>query len=159
MKIQQPRQAWGGKSHKELKSLLHSIPRQELGMKALEESEFGLLELRMRACSTGKWSSQERRAIRGGWVYIELSQESSCWAQIQNLDNVRGCRSKFGWAGQCSARGFYEVFLNSRLTRVGLDNVRLIQTMSDWEFLFWMGCKRLGVCSTRWLSLHPTRPS
>jgi hypothetical protein len=34
--------------------LFHSIPRQELGMKALGKSEFGLLEWRMRACSIGK---------------------------------------------------------------------------------------------------------
>jgi hypothetical protein len=77
MKIQQPRRAWGGESHKELKSLLHSITRQELQMKALGESEFGLLELRMRACSTEKWSGQERRVIGGGWIYIGLSKESS----------------------------------------------------------------------------------
>jgi hypothetical protein len=38
MKIQQPRWAWGGESHKELKFLLHSIPRQELEIKALGES-------------------------------------------------------------------------------------------------------------------------
>jgi hypothetical protein len=62
--------------------LLHSIPRQELGMKALGESEFGLLELRMRACSTRKWSGHERRAIGGGGIFIGLSQESSRWAHI-----------------------------------------------------------------------------
>jgi hypothetical protein len=43
----------------------------------------------MRAFLIGECKSQERRTIRGGWVYIELSQESSCWAQIQNPDNVR----------------------------------------------------------------------
>jgi hypothetical protein len=49
-------------------------------MEALGESEFGLLELRMRAFSTVKCKGQERRAVGGGWVYIELSQESSRWA-------------------------------------------------------------------------------
>jgi hypothetical protein len=52
MNTQQPRR--GGESNKELKSSLHSIPRQELEMKALGESEFDLLEWRMRVCSTGK---------------------------------------------------------------------------------------------------------
>jgi hypothetical protein len=42
-------------------------------MKALGESEFGLLGLRMRAYSTGKWSGQERRVIGGGEIFIGLS--------------------------------------------------------------------------------------
>jgi hypothetical protein len=29
------------------------------------------------------------RVIGGVWVYIELSQESSCWAKTQILDNVQ----------------------------------------------------------------------
>jgi hypothetical protein len=57
-------------------------------MEVLAESELGLLEWRMRACSTGKWSGQEWRAIGGGGVYIGLSQESSRMAKIQNLDKV-----------------------------------------------------------------------
>jgi hypothetical protein len=69
--------------------LFHSIPRQELEMKALGGSEFDLLELRMRACSTRKWSGQERRSVGGVLVYIGHSKESSRWAQIQNPDNVR----------------------------------------------------------------------
>jgi hypothetical protein len=69
-----PRRALGGESHKELESFLHSIPRQELGLEALGESELGLLEWRMRACSTGKSSGQKWRAVRGGGVYIGLSQ-------------------------------------------------------------------------------------
>jgi hypothetical protein len=48
-------------------------------MKALGESEFGLLELRMRAYSIEKWSGQERRAVAGGGIFIGLSQESSRW--------------------------------------------------------------------------------
>jgi hypothetical protein len=44
MKIQQPRQALGGESDKDLESLLHSIPSQELGMKALGKDELRLLE-------------------------------------------------------------------------------------------------------------------
>jgi hypothetical protein len=96
--------------------LLHSIPRQELGIEALGESELGLLEWRMRACSMGKWSGQEWRAIGGGCVYIGLSQESRRWAKIQNSDkvwggdNVRLGPTTFGWVGQWS---------------VGSDNVRL----------------------------------
>jgi hypothetical protein len=42
-------------------------------MKALEEREFGLLELRMRGCSTEKWSGQERRVVGGGGIFIGLS--------------------------------------------------------------------------------------
>jgi hypothetical protein len=42
-------------------------------MKALGESEFDLLELRMRACSTEKWSGQERRDVGGGEIFIGLS--------------------------------------------------------------------------------------
>jgi hypothetical protein len=44
----------------------------------------------MRACSTGKWSGQERRAVGGGGIFIGASQESSHWAQIQISDKVRG---------------------------------------------------------------------
>jgi hypothetical protein len=76
-------------------------------MKALGESELGLLEWKMRACSTEKWSGQEWRAVGGGCVYIGLSQKSSCWAKIQNPDKVWG----------------------------ELDNVRLDQTMSGWDSL------------------------
>jgi hypothetical protein len=96
MKIQQRRQAWGSESHKELKFLLHSIPRQEHEIKALGESEFGLLELRMRAFSIVKFKGQERRVIGGVLVYIGLSKESSRWAQIQNPDNIQWCRTKSG---------------------------------------------------------------
>jgi hypothetical protein len=39
--------------------LLHLILRQEIGIETLGESELGLLEWRMRSCSTGKWSGQE----------------------------------------------------------------------------------------------------
>jgi hypothetical protein len=63
----------------------------------------------MRACSMGKWSGQEWRAIGGGCVYIGLSQESRRWAKIQNSDKV--------WGGQCSA---------------GPNNVRLGRTMVGW---------------------------
>jgi hypothetical protein len=83
--------------------LLHSNPRQELGMKALGESEFGLFKWRMRAFSTVKYKGQGRRAIGGGWIYIGLSKKSKRWTQIQNLDNVRGCWTMFGWARQCLA--------------------------------------------------------
>jgi hypothetical protein len=98
--------------------LLHSIPRQELGIEALGESELGLLEWRMRACSMGKWSGQEWRAIGGGCVYIGLSQESRRWAKIQNSDKVWGGGTMFGWAQQRSA---------------GSDNGRLGRTMSGWD--------------------------
>jgi hypothetical protein len=30
-----------------------------------------------------------------------------------------------GWTGHCPVRGFYEVYLNFGVTRVGPDNVRL----------------------------------
>jgi hypothetical protein len=55
--------------------LLHSVPRQELGMEALGESEFGLFEWR-RAFSIVKCKGQERRVVGGGCVYIGLSKES-----------------------------------------------------------------------------------
>jgi hypothetical protein len=58
-------------------------------MEALGESELGLFEWRWRAFSIVKCKGQKRRAVGGGWVYIGLSKESSCWAQIQNPDNVR----------------------------------------------------------------------
>jgi hypothetical protein len=83
--------------------LLHSIPRQELGMEVLGESELGLLEWRMRACSTRKWSAKSGEPVRGGDVYIGPSQESSCWAKIQNPDKVQG------GAGQCLAGTLYEL--------------------------------------------------
>jgi hypothetical protein len=68
--------------------LLHSIPRQELRMEALGESELGLFEWRWRAFSTVKYKGQERRVVGGGWVYIGQSKEFRRWAQIQNPDNV-----------------------------------------------------------------------
>jgi hypothetical protein len=105
--------------------LLHSVPRQELGMEPLGESEFGLFEWRRGAFSVAKCKGQERRAVVGGWVYIGLSKESSHWAHIQNPDNVCGFRTKSDRVGHSLARGFCEVFLNSRLTQVGPDNVRL----------------------------------
>jgi hypothetical protein len=111
--------------------LLHLIPRQELEIKTLGESEFGLLELRMRACSTGKWSGQERRVVGGVLVYIGLSKESSPWAQIQNLDNVQWCWTMSGWPGQGPTRSFCEGNLNSGLTRVGSDNVRMDVSVLD----------------------------
>jgi hypothetical protein len=49
-------------------------------MEALEESEFGLLKLRMGAFSTVKYKGQGRRAVGGVLVYIGLSKESSHWA-------------------------------------------------------------------------------
>jgi hypothetical protein len=58
----------------------------------------------MRACSIGKWSGKERRAVGGGGIFIGLSKESSCWPQIQIPDKVRGeldnfwpGRTMFGW--------------------------------------------------------------
>jgi hypothetical protein len=95
--------------------LLHSIPRQELGMEALRESELNLLEWRMRVFSIGKWSDQELRAIGGGDVYIGLSQEFSHWAKIQNPEGVGQCLARtlyvlgalLGRAGHCLTRVFY----------------------------------------------------
>jgi hypothetical protein len=99
--------------------LLHSILRQEHRLEALRESELGLLEWRKRALSIGECKGQERRAIGGIWVYIELSQESSHWAQIQILGKVRGepdnvrlelsmknMRVLSGRGGQCPTGGF-----------------------------------------------------
>jgi hypothetical protein len=57
-------------------------------MEALGESEFGLFEWRRRAFSTVKCKGQERRAVGSGGIYIELSQETSRWAQIQISDRV-----------------------------------------------------------------------
>jgi hypothetical protein len=51
-----------------------------------------------------KRSGQERRAIGKGGIYIGLSQETSHWAKIQILDNVRQDRTKAGrgslWIGE-----------------------------------------------------------
>jgi hypothetical protein len=44
------------------------------------------------ACSIGNCNGQLCRAVEG--VFIELSQETSHWTQIQILDNVQG-------GGQC----------------------------------------------------------
>jgi hypothetical protein len=90
MKIQQSRCDYGGESHKELESLLRSIPRQELRIETLGKSELDLLEWRMRALSIGECKCQEWRTIRGGGVYIGLSQEFSCWTKMQNPDKVWG---------------------------------------------------------------------
>jgi hypothetical protein len=84
-------------------------------MKALGESEFSVLELRMSACSTGKWSGQERRAVEVGGIFIGLSQESSRWAQIQIPNNIQ--------LGLCEKWG---------LSRVGPDNVRLEVFVCGW---------------------------
>jgi hypothetical protein len=56
---------------------------------------------------------RRERAVGGVEIYIELSQESSRWAKIQNLDIV-------WWAGHCSA---------------GTDIVWLDWTLSDQEFM------------------------
>jgi hypothetical protein len=121
MKIPQPEWDWGDESHKELKSLLHSIPGQEHWMKALGESEIGLWEWRKWACSTENCNGQLFWAIGGGGVFIELSQETSHWAHIPILDIVQLSRTLSGqgflwivfefWsgssrAGQCPAGGF-----------------------------------------------------
>jgi hypothetical protein len=98
--------------------LLHSISRQEHEIKALGESEFVLLELRMRAFSIVKFKGQERRVIGGVLVYIGLSKESSLGLRFK-------IRTISSGAGQSLARGFCEIFLNYELTRVGPDNVRL----------------------------------
>jgi hypothetical protein len=42
-----------------------------------------------------------------------------------------------GGTGQCSARGFCEVFLNSGLTRVEPDNVRLDVSVLDGLENYW----------------------
>jgi hypothetical protein len=31
---------------------------------------------------------ERERAVRVVWAFVELSLETSCWDQIQNLDNV-----------------------------------------------------------------------
>jgi hypothetical protein len=87
--------------------LLHSIPRQELGMKALGEHVFGLFEWRLEAFSTVECRCQELRAIGGGDLFIELSQDTSRWAQIQISNKVRGYRTMSGWAEQCPTVSFY----------------------------------------------------
>jgi hypothetical protein len=104
MKIQHPRWAWGGESHKELESLLYSIPRQELGMEALGESEFGLLEWRKWACSTEKWVAKRRDV--GGGVYTGISQKSSRWAKIQNPDKVQEEPDNVCLGWKMSGKGF-----------------------------------------------------
>jgi hypothetical protein len=120
MKIQQPRWAWGGESHKELDSLLHSIPRQELGMKALGESEFGLLEWIIRALSTGECKSQEERTVGGGRVYIELSQDLA----IEPRFKIR-----------TKSQGSWNVRLGLSV-KIGAHSGRAYRTLSDGRFLF-----------------------
>jgi hypothetical protein len=53
-----------------------------------------------------------------------------------------------GWTGHCPVRGFYEMYLNFGVTRVGPDNVRLDRTMSGWRFLFVEDLERTWSCST-----------
>jgi hypothetical protein len=54
--------------------------------------------------STEKFESQEERADGGVDIYIELSQESTHWAKVQNPDIVRWCWTLFGWAEHCPIR-------------------------------------------------------
>jgi hypothetical protein len=82
--------------------------------------------------------------VRGGDVYIGLSQESSCWAKIQNPDKVQG------GAGQCPAGTLYEL---------GAFSGRVRQYCLAGGFCLWMDLKRTWNRSTQLFSLHPTCPS
>jgi hypothetical protein len=65
-----------------------------------------------------------KRVVGSGGVYIELSQETSRWAQIQILDNVRGSHTMSGRTEQSPVGDFCGLFLNLGLAQVGSDNVR-----------------------------------
>jgi hypothetical protein len=54
-----------------------------------------------------------------------------------------------GCTGHCPVRGFYEVYLNFGVARVGPENVRLGQIMSSWRFLFVDDLEGTCSCSTR----------
>jgi hypothetical protein len=52
--------------------------------------------------------ARRERSIGGVWIFIEFSQETSCWAQIQisdnvrcQSDNVRSSRTKSGGSRLC----------------------------------------------------------
>jgi hypothetical protein len=47
----------------------------------------------------GPRERERERAIETVEVFIELSQKTSRWAQIQNPDNVRSSRTKSGGSG------------------------------------------------------------
>jgi hypothetical protein len=83
----------------------------------------------MRVVSPVECEIQERRAIAGGGVYIELSQKTSRWAQIQILDNVWVCQTMSGCAKQCLARTLCGCW---RLSRVGLDIVQQGVSVCGW---------------------------
>jgi hypothetical protein len=87
------------------------------------------------------------RAVGGGGALIELSQESSSWAQIQILNNVRGSRTMFGKTRKRLVGAFCGLFLNLGLARVGPDIIRLSWTMSGRNLLFVDDLNLLGVCS------------
>jgi hypothetical protein len=104
--------------------LLHSIPKQEHGIEALGESEFGLFEWRRRAFSTVKCKGQERRAIGSGGIYTELSQKKL----------VVGLRFKF----RTKSRGSQTMSDWDSLW----EDEALSGLVGGWEFLFWMVLKR-----------------
>jgi hypothetical protein len=69
------------------------------------------------------------RDIGGGGVYIELSQETSCWAQIQIPDNVWGRQTMFGW----NSLWLVEAFLGrARHCLAGPDNDWLGVPICGW---------------------------
>jgi hypothetical protein len=65
--------------------------------------------------STKILSGQERRAIGNGGILIGLSQETSCWAENRNPDNVRESQTISGRTGQSPVGGLCRFFLSLRL--------------------------------------------
>jgi hypothetical protein len=159
MKIPQPRRAWGGESHKELESLLYSIPRSRTWNESSRGEWFGPLGMKEMSLNNSRTQWPRGRAIGGGGVLIELSQESSHWAQIWILDNIQGSRTMFDWVGQCLAGGFYGLFVNLGLAQIGPDNIRLSWTMLSRDLLFVDDLSWLGVCSNWHFSINPSCPS
>jgi hypothetical protein len=51
--------------------------------------------------STRRIEWLRERAVKTVWVFIELSQETSHWAQIQNPNNVRSSQTKSDGSGLC----------------------------------------------------------
>jgi hypothetical protein len=72
-----------------LESWLYSIPRSRTCSGSSRVECLGPLEMEKMSFSTRRVEWPRERAVETVWVFIELSQETSRWAQIQNLNNVR----------------------------------------------------------------------
>jgi hypothetical protein len=151
MKIKHPRWAWGGESNKKLESLLHSIPRQELEIKALRESEFGRVKNMSLFNSKMEWPKLLEPLEVEGYLYSSLKKLA--------VELKFKFRTMFTGAGQCSTG------LDIVRSRVFVKCIWILEwleydrTMSDWRFLFVNDLERTWSCSTQLFSLHPSHSS